>query len=400
MGVRSAWARHRARHTPTELGFLLSDRIDYLDAARWDPLAASRGVLMSRPYLRLVETDGPRTIEPRYAMIFRGDKAVAALVAQQVTISGKRLVPKARNPGLLQRAARKATEASLAGLEERLLLCGNLLSWGPFGIAMAPDEDPTAIWPGVAEALYRLRRADRLSGDSDFVMVKDLPGQNQDAEALRTYSYRPLETEPNMVLALDPAWRTFDDYLGGLNKKYRKTAKEIVDKVAAGGVTMEPLEDVSAKADEIHALYLQVHERAAFRVNTLEPGFIPGLQRAFGERFRCTIARRGDKLVGFITTLGDGDTAIGYFVGFDSATNGEVPIYFRLLYQAVGDAISLGAKRLSLGRTALEPKARLGARPEPLSCWVRHRVPAMNLIVRALLHANEPDDAPERNPFK
>jgi hypothetical protein len=66
-----------------------------------------------------------------------------------------------------------------------------------------------------------------------------------------------------------------------------------------------------------------------------------------------------------------------------------------------GHAIALGCKRLSLGRTALEPKARLGARPDPMRVWIRHRIPMLNLIVRGLLHTiDDHEEAPQRNPFK
>ena len=53
----------------------------------------------------------------------------------------------------------------------------------------------------------------------------------------------------------------------------------------------------------------------------------------------------------------------------------------------VADAIAWRCTRLSLGRTALEPKAGLGAKPEPMSVWVRHRVPTFNWILRGLLGA-------------
>jgi hypothetical protein len=53
-----------------------------------------------------------------------------------------------------------------------------------------------------------------------------------------------------------------------------------------------------------------------------------------------------------------------------------------------------------LGRTALEPKARLGAKPQPMRVLVRHRIPMLNVLVRALLHTISHDEAPERNPFK
>ncbi|HEX6651061.1 MAG TPA: hypothetical protein VF075_16025, partial [Pyrinomonadaceae bacterium] len=66
-----------------------------------------------------------------------------------------------------------------------------------------------------------------------------------------------------------------------------------------------------------------------------------------------------------------------------------------------GHAMSLGCKRLSLGRTALEPKARLGARADPMRIWIRHRIPMMNVIVHGLLHSiDDHEDPRERNPFK
>jgi hypothetical protein len=48
----------------------------------------------------------------------------------------------------------------------------------------------------------------------------------------------------------------------------------------------------------------------------------------------------------------------------------------------------------------LEPKARLGARPAPMRVWVRHRVQALNVVIRGLLRTISHDEAPDRNPFK
>ena len=94
----------------------------------------------------------------------------------------------------------------MAGLDQRVLICGNLLSWGNHGVAFAQDVEPGLVWPGVTEALYRLRKADRMFGRTDLILIKDLP-QDDDvaAQALHPYSYRPFATEPDMVLALDPA---------------------------------------------------------------------------------------------------------------------------------------------------------------------------------------------------
>jgi len=72
----------------------------------------------------------------------------------------------------------------------------------------------------------------------------------------------------------------------------------------------------------------------------------------------------------------------------------------RLLHATIDDAIAWRCARLSLGRTALEPKAGLGAMPEPMTVWLRHRVPAVNWLLRGLLGAVPHAEAPERNPFK
>jgi hypothetical protein len=282
-----------------------------------------------------------------------------------------------------------------------MLVAGNLLSWGFHGIAFAPGEPAAELWPAVAEALYRIRRAERLGGQADFAMVKDVTAQQAGTETLRRFSYRPLETEPNMVLALDPGWKSYEDYLAALDAKYRRKVKDQGKKLAAGGCTVEALADIASYSRRLHDLYLAVQGNASVRLVTLRESYFAELARVAGENFRCTIVRRGAEVIGFVTTVRDGDTAIGYYIGFDRAAAAEgLPIYLRLLHATVADAIAWRCTRLSLGRTALEPKAGLGARPEPMSVWVRHRVPAFNWMLRGLLGAVPHAEAPERSPFK
>jgi predicted N-acyltransferase len=257
------------------------------------------------------------------------------------------------------------------------------------------------LWPGIAEALYRIRRADRLLSSTDLVMIKDVPhDMMQPAGALKRISYRSVETEPNMVLTLSPTWRSFEDYLAALTSSYRKTARKIFEEIRADGCVVETLSDVAAFTDVIHSLYLQVHHRQRMRLVTLKPEFLPMLAATFGGKFRCTVIRKENEILGFVTTLKDHDTAVGYYIGFDSRANAELPIYFRLLQAVVEDAIQLGCRQISFGRTALEPKARLGAKPVPFHVWVRHRVPAMNILLRGLMQTVSHEEAPDRSPFK
>jgi hypothetical protein len=149
------------------------------------------------------------------------------------------------------------------------------------------------------------------------------------------------------------------------------------------------------------SLYTTIQSKASVKLVSLPESFLPALAKAAPDHFRCTIIRRGEQILGFISTLRDGDTAVGYYIGFDRDAAAEgIPLYLRLLHTTIADAINWRCKRLSLGRTALEPKAALGAKPEPMSVWLRHRVPAMNWLVRGMLDAVPHAEAPERNPFK
>jgi predicted N-acyltransferase len=383
---------HRERHRPTGFGFAIADSIHYLDSTQWDSVTKSSSVFLSRAYLHVLETAGPENSRQWYALIFRGKTAVAAVAAQCVRASAAQ-VPKSK--------MKKPLAGSLKRIQQNVLICGNLLSWGPHGVAFAPGEDPTLLWPGVAEALYRIRRADRLMSSTDLVMIKDVPrDMMQPAGALKRISYRSVETEPNMVLTVSPNWRSFEDYLAALTSSYRKTARKIFEEIRADGCVVETLGDVAEFAEVIHSLYLQVHHRQRMRLVTLKPEFLPMLAATFGSEFRCTVIRKEKEVLGFVTTLKDHDTAVGYYIGFDSRANAELPIYFRLLQAVVEDAIQLGCRQISFGRTALEPKARLGAKPEPIHVWVRHRVPAMNILLRGLMQGISHEEAPDRSPFK
>jgi hypothetical protein len=405
--LRSLRERHHERNRPTGFGFVFADRIDYLDAGRWDSMARSSSFFLRRDVLRAIENDGPENIVPRYAMIFREEKPVAIVVAQLVTITGERLSHeksaalenKPRN--LLKRMLAPVARKAGAGIRQRILVAGNLLSWGCHGVAFAPDENPAELWPAVAEALYRIRRAERLMGQTDLIMVKDLTLFETGHDALHRFSFRPLKTDPNMVLEIPASWLKYEDYLGALDSKNRYKAKDQMKKLAAGGCTVEPLSDLSPYSARLHELYLAVHGKASVRPVTLPDSYLPKLAGVAGDDFRCTVIRRGEEILGFITSIRDGDTAIAYYIGFDrAAAEAGLPLYLRLLHTTVADAIGWRCKRLSLGRTALEPKASLGAKPEPMSIWLRHRVPPLNWMLRSLLGAIPHSEAPERNPFK
>src|SRR6185436_3652404 len=245
--------QHRERHRPSGFGFAIADSINFLDQTHWEKVTSHDSLFLSRRYLRVLENAGPDNLRQRYALIFRDKEPVAAIAAQSVTVSMARL------------RSKSSKNIPLDKHEEKMLVCGNLLSWGMHGISFAPNVEHEPLWPAVAEAIYRLRRVDKLFGDTAFVMVKDIPdAYASSATALSQFSYRELETEPNMVLDISPQWKSYDDYMASLTSKYRKQAKQIEKEVDAAGCTVEEIktDEIVRNAEQLHALYLQTHKNA------------------------------------------------------------------------------------------------------------------------------------------
>ena len=120
---------HRERHTPSGFAFALADSIDYLDQSHWKTVTAHDSLFLSPRYLQVLETAGPDNVRQRYALIFQNKAPVAAVAAQSVSVSLARLRRKSSGNGRLDQH------------EEKMLVCGNLLSWGMHGISFAPSVD-------------------------------------------------------------------------------------------------------------------------------------------------------------------------------------------------------------------------------------------------------------------
>jgi hypothetical protein len=389
--VRTLHSCHVERHQPSGFEFAFADRIDFLDAAAWDHVTAQASIVQGRAYQRALERAAPDNVRPHHALIYDAGEPVAALCAQSVQIRGDQLpLP----------SSKRAKLARLAAIDEQVLVCGNVMSWGPHGVCFRPGTDVARLWPAVADALHRMRRGGKLGDESSLVLVKDVDDTLwKSMGALERFSYRPLETEPNMVLTLAPRWKSYEDYLASLTGDYRRDARKLAKKVEAAGFELVRVYIVR-EAARLHELYCQVHAEQKMRLFKLPEAFLAVLASELGERVRVLGLRKEGRLMAFTTLIVDGDTAIGSFVGHERAALAEAPLYLRLLHELVAEAIAVGAKRLSLGRTALEPKARLGAKPERLRTWVRHRSPLLNLVLRSFLSAIPHDEAPERSPFK
>jgi predicted N-acyltransferase len=399
--LRGARARHAARHRPSGFEFAIADGVRYLDAGHWDALCSTKddSLFVSRAYLEALDAALPDNVRTRYAIAYRNGEPAVAVAMQFAAVRAEDLASKSKGAPEGKRA--RIGAAVRRRVRATLLLCGNLTAWGPHGCRFGAGLLPHEGWPAVAEALFRVRRAERLAGQTDLVFVKDIPDADLPGiEGLETFSYRPFETDPDMILELQPTCRSMDDYFASLRSKYRSSAKSVHEAAAKAGLRIARIDDVAKVADTMHALYLDTQSGAKVRLFTLHPDYFPRLAAVLGSNFRCTGLFRGDALVGFVTVIKDGATAVAYYMGFDRQENEDAPIYFRLLYAAIETSLAMGCTRISFGRTALDPKSRLGAKPARMRVWIRHRVPVVNVALRRWLKEIPHQEAPAHAAFK
>ncbi|MES2207020.1 MAG: GNAT family N-acetyltransferase [Pseudomonadota bacterium] len=385
-----------------QLQFAIADSLNMLNTEVWKNLTHQCSFFMSADYLKAMEPVLPTNISPRYALIYQENDGVlqpiAAVYVHIIDIHLAHARPEQKAMSLWKKPVHLLSKK----VSQRVLTCGNLLTYGQHGIAFAEGIDPKIVWHGVAEVLYRLRQADRLRGKTQFLMIKDLHAPfTEHALHLSRLNYRYLETEPNMVLTLGQDWKSYDDYLASLSSKYRANIRNgVLKPIDEADCVIEQAADLTSLQDQFFTLYQSVQANAAFRPFLLRTEYFSALQRVAGERFRCSLIKRNHTLLGFLISVADGDTSIAYHIGFDRSAAAELPLYFRLLHAGIADALALGCKRISFGRSALEPKAALGAKPETFGVLVRHRQPILNTLLKRLLLGIEHEEAPDRNPFK
>ncbi|MFO0595720.1 MAG: GNAT family N-acetyltransferase [Myxococcaceae bacterium] len=385
------------KKTSRKLQIAVAERLGHLDASAWDRVTREGSVFVQRPFLRALERACPQNVAPRYALLFDGDRPMAALVMQLVHIEGRSAVKSGASTGGL----------FVQLFDERALVLGNFAAWGETGLVLEPTATPAErelLWGEALRLCDRLRRFEKLEGQINVSFVKDATADEDDAALLRA-GYQRAPGGPDMVLHADPAWRGFDDYLASLASKRRRAVKKTLEDVAAAGYQVVSLDAAALErhAARLDALYGQVWANADVRPLRLTGRFFVELKHQLGDACAVTGLLKDGELDGFGVCLKSRErgatSAVGYYLGFDK-TKADAPLYLRLLISILERGLGFGARTISMGRTAEEPKARMGAVPAGKPLWVKHRTPPLNWAVGALLQTLEAPQVETHEVFK
>ena len=281
-----------------------------------------------------------------------------------------------------------------------LLICGNTFVSGEHGVFIKPNEDKKIIIKELAKAILHLTNSDK-NLKIDAYLLKDFIQESLFiTDELKDYNYHPFSVEPNMILPLNNEWKTFKDYLAAMKTKFRVKAKkalELSSSIKMENVTSENIHNQLPKMTE---LYKKVATNASFNLADFNLNAYIGFKENFEDKYLLKTYWLENKIVGFMSGMINNDSLDAHFVGVDYNYNRSHAIYQRMLYDYVDTAIDKKLSIINFGRTASEIKSSVGAEPQDLTIYFRHKKSITNRILKLFLQRVEPTPFRQNLPFK
>jgi len=284
----------------------------------------------------------------------------------------------------------------------KLLVCGNVFVSGEHGIFIQKNQDKQKVIKEVAKAISHLTNSNKtLTNDISIYLIKDFIKESLSiTNELHDLNYYSFNVEPNMVLKLDEDWNTFQVYLDAMKTKFRVKARRALKLSSHLVVKETSIENIKIILPEITKLYKKVSEKADFSLGDFNLETYMSLKNKFGDAYVLKTYWHQDNIVGFMSGIINTHSLDAHFVGIDYTLNREFAIYQRMLYDYVEIAISKKLKLINFGRTASEIKSSIGAIPQELTCYIRHKKSITNKFIKPFLNYIEPKPFVQKNPFK
>ena len=203
-----------------------------------------------------------------------------------------------------------------------------------------------------------------------------------------------------MIIDLKPEWKTFEDYKNILKSKYRVKSNKADSKSSALEARLFSKNDFETYKHELQALYQNTIDKASFNAQVLNLNTYGYLRAYLKEDFILKGYFLDNKLVGFLTALVKDQKLDAHFIGLDYTLNKAHAIYPRILNDYIRIGIEKKVSSINLGRTASEIKTTIGAQPLELSCYIKHKNPVLNSLVKPFFRRIKIKEFKQHFPFK
>lgn len=282
----------------------------------------------------------------------------------------------------------------------KLLISGNTFVSGEHGVFIKQNQDKKLIIKELAKTILQFVNADKKL-KIDAFLLKDFINESLFiTDELKDYNYHPFLVEPNMLLQINQSWQNFDDYLAAMKTKFRVKAKKAFKLSADLRIENVTLKNIESQLPKMTSLYKKVALNADFNLGSFNLETYRDLKEKLGDNYILKTYFLDDKIVGFISGVINTSSLDAHFVGIDYVLNREYAIYQRMLYDYIEIGINKKLKTINFGRTASEIKSSVGAVPQDLTMYLRHKKSITNRILKLFLQRIQPTPFQQKFPFK
>lgn len=365
--------------------------------AEWEILA-QKNIFLSKPYLEVLEVSAPANMICLYIGLFDQDRLIGIALTQfldldQLGSFGDRD----------QCIKTKIRNFIFKKFSSHVLFFGNNMLTGQNAFVFSNDiplENSLAL---LSRAIIDVKKSIEKSGKTiHLTSIKDFNEDEikyfQRTEYRRNYIF---STQPNMSFEVNVNWNSEVDYIDALTKKYRDQYKRARKKLQGVAKQKMKLEEIIAHENTIYNLYNHVAKNAPFNTFFLSKNHFRVLKEKLKDNFLFYGYFENDKLIGFNTLIKNGRTLDTYFLGYDDTVQKEKMLYLNMLYDMIGYGIAKKFDKIIFGRTALEIKSSIGAKPQKMYGLIEHKNHLINSKMSFIFPFLEPEMTwQERNPFK
>lgn len=367
--------------------------INSIPKAYWEHLNCTYKSYYSPEFLEAFELANAN-ITFNYIFILKNDSPIAFANTQIVTIGVETITKNIKMSPKL----RKVANNMFCNNELRVLFCGNVFLSGEYGTFLKAGEPKVETFNAIAKAIKQLsKNTKRLH----TIFVKDFENESLHiTDHLKRFDYAAMQVEPNMIITLKPEWQSFEDYKNALKSKYRVKANRADTKSETLKAQFFTVEDLKTHKSQLQTLYQNTINNADFNAQILNLETYIHLKSTFKEQFIVKGYFLDEKLVGFLSAIQNGTNLDAHFIGIDYKNNKEFAIYPRILNDYVRLGIVTKSTKINLGRTASEIKSTLGAKPETLTCYCKHKRYIPNQILKPFIKNVRIKSFKQHQPFK
>ncbi len=368
--------------------------VDLIDPVVFKELNTDNNVYFSKSFLKAFELSNPQ-IEFKYISISDSKKNTIALaLVQVIDLSVEGTLKNIKVASLV----RKLLGLFFCNEHIKILFCGNIFLSGEHGIRCSDGVSKDEIMTQIGTAL------DAVAANTKplhAIFIKDFKKESlKNSRQFLSFGYSEINVEPNLIVLLDPKWKTFEDYKNNLKSKYRIKANKADTTSSDLKTRLFTEHDFETYKEELQALYQNTIDNASFNAQVLNLNTYTHLRASFKDDFIVKAYFLEDKLVGFLTALVNKDALDAHFIGLDYQLNKSHAIYPRILNDYVRLGIEKQVSSIDLGRTASEIKTTIGAKPIELSCYIKHKNPFFNSLIKPFFRRIKIKEFKQHLPFK